>query len=102
MQVISAKTAQQNLDTICEQVYQNHEPYIVNRENYHNVVILSLDDYNSWTETNYLLSNPYNNTVHFEKERQDIELEQAYRDAAQEFDSSWEITTLDGLSNETW
>jgi antitoxin YefM len=60
MQVISAKTAQQNLDTLCEQVYQNHEPYIVNRENNHNVVILSLDDYNSWTETNYLLSNAYN------------------------------------------
>ena len=60
MQVISAKTAQLNLDTLCEQVYQNHEPYIVNRENNHNVVILSLDDYNSWIETNYLLSNPYN------------------------------------------
>jgi antitoxin YefM len=60
MQVISAKTAQRNLDSLCEQVYQNHEPYIVNRENNHNVVILSLDDYNSWIETNYLLSNPYN------------------------------------------
>ncbi len=60
MQVISATNAQQKLETICEQVYQNHEPYIVNRENHHNVVILSLDDYNSWTETNYLLSNPYN------------------------------------------
>jgi antitoxin YefM len=60
MQVISAKAAQQNLETLCEQVYQNHEPYIINRENHHNIVILSLDDYNSWTETNYLLSNPYN------------------------------------------
>ena len=41
MQVISAKAAQQHLETICEQVYQNHEPYIVKRENHHNVVILS-------------------------------------------------------------
>jgi len=41
MQVISARAAQQKLETICEQVYQNHEPYIVNRENHHNVVILS-------------------------------------------------------------
>lgn len=55
MQVISAKTAQRNLDSLCEQVYQNHEPYIVNRENNHNVVILSLDDYNSWIETNYFI-----------------------------------------------
>jgi PHD/YefM family antitoxin component YafN of YafNO toxin-antitoxin module len=55
MQVISARTVQQNWDTICEQIYQNHEPYIVNQENHHNVVILSLDDYNSWTETNYFL-----------------------------------------------
>ena len=60
MQVISVKSAQQKLETICEQVYQNHEPYILNRENHHNVVILSLDDFNSWMETNYLLSNSYN------------------------------------------
>jgi Arc/MetJ-type ribon-helix-helix transcriptional regulator len=36
------------------------------------------------------------------RERQDRELEQAYCDAAQEFDTDWEITALDGLSNETW
>ena len=60
MQVISLTTAQQKLETICEQVYQNHELYLVNQENNHNVVILSLDEYNSWKETNYLLSNPHN------------------------------------------
>ncbi|KHD08539.1 hypothetical protein PN36_05635 [Candidatus Thiomargarita nelsonii] len=60
MQVISLRTAQENLETIFEHVYQNHEPHIVNIENHQNVVILSLDDYNSWTETNYLLSSPKN------------------------------------------
>jgi Arc/MetJ-type ribon-helix-helix transcriptional regulator len=38
----------------------------------------------------------------FDREQQDHELEQAYRDAAQEFDTNWEITASDGLSNETW
>jgi Arc/MetJ-type ribon-helix-helix transcriptional regulator len=40
--------------------------------------------------------------TNFDTEQQDQELELAYRDAVQEFDSAWEITTLDGLSNETW
>jgi hypothetical protein len=30
------------------------------------------------------------------------DLERAYRDAVQEFDTAWEITAKDGLSNETW
>jgi Arc/MetJ-type ribon-helix-helix transcriptional regulator len=38
----------------------------------------------------------------FDTERQERELELAYRDAAQEFDTAWEITASDGLSNETW
>jgi len=42
------------------------------------------------------------NVAPFDRERQDRELEQAYRDAAQEFDADWEITASDGLSNETW
>ncbi len=30
------------------------------------------------------------------------ELERAYRDAVQEFDTAWEITAKDGLYDETW
>jgi Arc/MetJ-type ribon-helix-helix transcriptional regulator len=41
-------------------------------------------------------------TLKFDREQQDRELEQAYRDAAQEFDTDWEITASDGLSHETW
>ena len=29
-------------------------------------------------------------------------LDSIYIDAVQEFDTNWEITALDGLSNETW
>jgi antitoxin ParD1/3/4 len=32
----------------------------------------------------------------------DKELEQAYREASEEVDEVWEVTTGDGLSNETW
>ncbi len=38
----------------------------------------------------------------FDKKQQVLELEQAYRDAAQEFDTNWEITVMDGLSHEKW
>jgi antitoxin YefM len=60
MQIILFDDAKQNLETICEQVCQDHEPYVVKGKNDHDVVILSLEDYNAWVETNYLLSNPHN------------------------------------------
>ncbi|MDM8546269.1 type II toxin-antitoxin system prevent-host-death family antitoxin [Candidatus Venteria ishoeyi] len=60
MQNITYKQAKQDLDNLCEQVYRAHEPYEVQRQNQHNVVIMSLDDYNAWQETHYLLSNPHN------------------------------------------
>ena len=60
MQIILFDDAKQNLETICEQVCQDHEPYVVKGKSDHDVVILSLEDYNAWVETNYLLSNPYN------------------------------------------
>jgi Arc/MetJ-type ribon-helix-helix transcriptional regulator len=33
---------------------------------------------------------------------QSRELEQAYRQASEEVDEAWEVTTGDGLSDETW
>lgn len=33
---------------------------------------------------------------------QSLELEDAYREAAQEVNSDWELTVADGLSDETW
>ncbi|BAP57594.1 prevent-host-death family protein [Thioploca ingrica] len=61
MQMVSFDEAKQNLATICEQTCQDHEPYLVKGENNNqSVVILSLEDYNAWIETHYLLSNPAN------------------------------------------
>jgi len=39
---------------------QDHEPYIIHRADNNHVVVLSLDDFNAWQETLYLLSNPTN------------------------------------------
>lgn len=60
MQIILFDEAQQNLETICKQACQDHEPYLIKTANAQNVVILSLEDYNAWIETHYLLSNPIN------------------------------------------
>mgnify|MGYP003392454019 FL=1 len=60
MQSLFFKEAQQNFDQLCQKACQDHEPYIVNREDNNHVVILSLADFNAWQETHYLLSNPAN------------------------------------------
>lgn len=60
MQIILFDEAQQNLEAICKQACQDHEPYLIKTANDQNVVILSLEDYNAWIETHYLLSNPTN------------------------------------------
>jgi antitoxin YefM len=61
MQMVSFDEAKQNLATICKQACQDHEPCLVKGENSNqSVVILSLEDYNAWIETHYLLSHPAN------------------------------------------
>jgi antitoxin YefM len=41
-------------------VFDDHEPLIITRKNNENVVLVSIDEYNSLTETSYLLSNEAN------------------------------------------
>jgi len=59
MQIISFAQAEQNLETVCEQVWQNQEPCLIARDS-HAVVLLSQQEYNSLIETQYLLSQPNN------------------------------------------
>ena len=54
------KEAKINLEQLVEQVLADAEPTIVVTEGGKPVVFLPLDDYNSWKETLYLLSNPAN------------------------------------------
>lgn len=60
MQAISYSEARKNLKKYLDEVYNNHDPLIITRKNNENVVVISLDDYNSLTETNYLLSSEKN------------------------------------------
>lgn len=60
MQNIAINHVIENFEELCETTYQQHEPCIIRRHNQHDIVIMSLNDFNSWQETEYLLSNPYN------------------------------------------
>lgn len=43
-----------------DQVCEDHDPLIITRKNNENVVLLSMEDYNSMIETQYLLSTKAN------------------------------------------
>ncbi len=60
MKVLSFTEARKKLKSVFDRVYEDHESCIVSRKDDRSVVILSLDDYNSLIETNYLLSSPKN------------------------------------------
>lgn len=60
----AATTAEQtrNLDDLIAEVVADAEPTLVSNHQGHHAVLLSLDEFNSWQETLYLLSNPANAT----------------------------------------
>jgi antitoxin YefM len=60
MHSISYTSARGNLAKTMKQVCENHDPVIITRNNSESVVMLSLDDYESLQETNYLLQSPAN------------------------------------------
>ncbi len=60
MQVVNFTEARNNLKSIFDTVYQDHEDVIVNRKNGENVVIISLEKYNSMNEMEYLMRSSAN------------------------------------------
>ena len=60
MDAVSYSDLRQNLKSYLDKIYHDHDPMIVTRKNNENLVILSIDEYNSLMETNYLLSTPAN------------------------------------------
>jgi len=58
--VISVNEAKKNLEKVIEQVMADAEPAVLRTETGDEVVLLSRDEFNSWKETIYLLSNPAN------------------------------------------
>lgn len=60
MEAVSYSEFRENLKGFLDRAYDNHEPIIVTRKEGKNMVVISMDDYNSIMETNYLLSNKAN------------------------------------------
>ncbi len=60
MQVVSYSEIRKNLKKYLDHVFFNHDPLIITRKNNENLVVLSIEDFNSLNETNYLLSSRKN------------------------------------------
>ena len=61
MRAIHYSTARQNFAKLMNQVCEEHEPLIITRKTTNNnVVMMSLEDFNSIEETAYLLKSPKN------------------------------------------
>ena len=60
MEAITYTNLRQNLNVYMDKVIQNHDQLIITRKNNSNVILISVDEYNSLIETNYLLSSEAN------------------------------------------
>ena len=60
MDAITINQAKQDINRLIERVISDAEPTIICNDHGQKAVILSLDEFNSWQETLYLLSNPAN------------------------------------------
>lgn len=60
MNAISYTEARENLAKTIQHVCRDHDPIIITRKREDSVVMISLEDYESLTETAYLLKSPQN------------------------------------------
>ena len=62
MDVISYTAVRARLAEAMDKVNDDHRPMIITRQRGKPVVLISLEDFNSYVETDYLLSSPKNVT----------------------------------------
>ncbi len=60
MQVLSLTEARNNIKELFETVYYDNENIIIHRKGKESVVVISLEEYNSLKETEYLLKSKAN------------------------------------------
>jgi antitoxin YefM len=60
MNAVTVNHATQNLNHLIGQVISNVEPTIICNDKGERALLMSMDEFNSWQETLYLLSNPAN------------------------------------------
>ena len=70
MNAVLTAQASENLDNLIEQIIADAEPTILLNDKGKKAVLMSLDEFNSWRETLYLLSNPAN-AEHLRKSMQE-------------------------------
>ncbi len=60
MQVVSLTEARNNLKSVFDAVYKDHDEVVIHRKGKENVVIIPFDEYNAMKETQYLFSSSVN------------------------------------------
>ena len=60
MNAITYSTARAKLAETMDRVFDDHAPVVITRTSGKNVVMLSIEDYESWQETAHLLRSPVN------------------------------------------
>ncbi|MES3003071.1 MAG: type II toxin-antitoxin system prevent-host-death family antitoxin [Pseudomonadota bacterium] len=60
MDAVTYTHARNNLAATMDKTIEDHEPVIITRQNGKAVVMMSLEDFQSWEETAYLLASPAN------------------------------------------
>jgi antitoxin YefM len=60
MDAITYTEARNNLARTMDKVNDDHAPIIITRQNGQPVVMMSLDDFEAWQETDYLFRSPAN------------------------------------------
>lgn len=60
MKAATTTALRKTLDELITEVVNDAEPTLISSRDGHHAVLISLDNYNSWQETFYLLSNPAN------------------------------------------
>jgi len=60
MDAVTYSDLRQNLKRYLDKVFQDHDPMIITRKNNENLILISVNEYNSLIETSYLLGNDAN------------------------------------------
>lgn len=60
MKVVTYSDLRKNLATLLDDVIEDHSPLLVTRQNNQTAVLISLEDFNAYEETAYLLKSPAN------------------------------------------
>jgi antitoxin YefM len=60
MDAVSYSDLRQNLKRYLDKVYNDNDALIITRKNNENLILLSIEEYDSLLETNYLMANEAN------------------------------------------